>query len=301
MEEPRTAAGATPDLPPAGAPERIAKRIARAGICSRRDAERLIAAGRVTVNGTAITSAALNVTAADKITVDGQSLPAPERARLFRYYKPKGRITTARDPEGRATIFDDLPKGLPRLVTVGRLDFNTEGLLLLTNDGALARALELPETGWLRRYRVRAFGAVDEAALARLKKGITLEGISYGPVEATLERRQGDNAWLMIGIREGKNREVRKILTHLGLTVNRLIRVSFGPFQLGNLEEGSIEEVPRKVLIEQTGHLMPGAPPKDMTGTAKAKPRDDKPRPPRPGKGSGRRRERAGADRRRTP
>lgn len=281
----KTAAGAVP----AAAPERIAKRIARAGLCSRRDAERLIAAGRVSVNGAVITSPALNVTARDEILVDGAPLPVPERARLFRYHKPKGRITTARDPEGRPTIFDDLPAGLPRLVTVGRLDFNTEGLLLLTNDGTLARALELPETGWMRRYRVRAFGAVDEAALAGLKKGITLDGISYGPVEATLERRQGANAWLMIGIREGKNREVRKILSHLGLTVNRLIRISFGPFQLGNLAEGEIEEVPRKVLVEQTGHLIA----EGTDGTAKTPRRPA--RPPR-----ARRRERTVAHRRRT-
>ena len=264
--------------------ERIAKRIARAGVCSRRDAEKLIAAGRVAVNGTTITSPALNVTPSDVIAVDGEALSTPERARLFRLHKVKGRITTARDPEGRATIFDDLPPGLPRLITVGRLDFNTEGLLLLTNDGELAHALELPATGWMRRYRVRAYGPVDEAALARLARGITLEGIDYGPVEARLDSRTGANAWLDIGIREGKNREVRKILAHLGLTVSRLIRVAFGPFQLGSLAPGDIEEVPRKVLLEQCGHLMgdEGKEP-PPTGTARARPR-----PPRHGHGKGR-------------
>jgi 23S rRNA pseudouridine2605 synthase len=264
--------------------ERIAKRIARAGVCSRRDAEKLIAAGRVAVNGTTITSPALNVTPSDVIAVDGEALSTPERARLFRLHKVKGRITTARDPEGRATIFDDLPPGLPRLITVGRLDFNTEGLLLLTNDGELAHALELPATGWMRRYRVRAYGPVEEAALARLARGITLEGIDYGPVEARLDSRTGANAWLDIGIREGKNREVRKILAHLGLTVSRLIRVAFGPFQLGSLAPGAIEEVPRKVLLEQCGHLMgdEGKEP-PPTGTARARPR-----PPRHGHGKGR-------------
>ncbi len=236
--------------------ERIAKRIARAGVCSRRDAERRIGEGRVRVNGAVIRSPALNVTDADLVEVDGVPLAAPERPRLFRLHKLRGRITTARDPEGRPTIFDDLPKRLPRLVTVGRLDFNTEGLLLLTNDGELAHMLELPETGWMRRYRVRAFGRVDELALARLAHGLSIEGINYGPVEATLDSRTGDNSWLSIGIREGKNREVRKILTYLGLTVNRLIRVAFGPFQLGNLAPGTVREVPQKVLVEQCGHLM---------------------------------------------
>ncbi|MGE0650533.1 MAG: pseudouridine synthase [Alphaproteobacteria bacterium] len=264
------------DIPAPARPEgeRIAKRIARAGVCSRRDAEKLIAAGRVTVNGTIITGPALNVTPSDVIAVDGTALSSPERARLFRLHKIKGRITTARDPEGRPTIFDDLPPGLPRLITVGRLDFNTEGLLLLTNDGELAHALELPATGWMRRYRVRAYGPVDETALARLARGITLEGIDYGPVEARLESRTGANCWLDIGIREGKNREVRKILAHLGLTVSRLIRIAFGPFQLGSLAPGAVEEVPRKVLLEQCAHLMgeEGREP-PPTGTARAKPR----------------------------
>ncbi len=264
--------------------ERIAKRIARAGICSRRDAEKLIEAGRVSVNGATIRSPALNVSAKDTITVDGVALAAPERARLFRLHKVKGRITTARDPEGRPTIFDDLPRELPRLITVGRLDFNTEGLLLLTNDGALAHALEMPATGWLRRYRVRAYGPVDDAALARLAGGITLEGVNYGPVEAKMESRTGANAWLEIAIREGKNREVRKILAHLGLTVNRLIRVAFGPFQLGHLAPGAIEEVPRKILLDQCGHLMgsEGKQPRPI-GTARAKPRPKRPGGNKPG------------------
>jgi 23S rRNA pseudouridine2605 synthase len=271
------------NMPAAARPEgeRIAKRIARAGVCSRRDAEKLIQAGRVAVNGTTIASPALNVTPSDVIAVDGTALSRPERARLFRLHKVKGRITTARDPEGRPTIFDDLPPGLPRLITVGRLDFNTEGLLLLTNDGELAHALELPATGWMRRYRVRAYGPVDETALARLARGITLEGIDYGPVEARLESRTGANCWLDIGIREGKNREVRKILAHLGLTVNRLIRVAFGPFQLGNLAPGALEEVPRKVLVEQCGHLLRDEDAAQPVGTAKARPR-----PPRRGRGA---------------
>lgn len=259
--------------------ERIAKRIARAGVCSRRDAERRISEGRVSVNGAVIKSAALNVTASDIVEVDGKALAAPERPRLFRMHKLRGRITTARDPEGRPTIFDDLPARLPRLVTVGRLDFNTEGLLLLTNDGELAHALELPETGWLRRYRVRAYGFIDEAALRRLAGGLTLEGINYGPVEAHMESRSGANAWISIGIREGKNREVRKILAHLGLTVNRLIRVSFGPFQLGNLAPGTVREVPQKELMEQCGHLVD----KDWAPPPAAKPAPKKPadKPPR--------------------
>ena len=191
--------------------ERIAKVMARAGLASRRQAEAWIAEGRVSVNGAVISSPALNVTAADRIAVDGQPLRARERTRLFRYHKPRGLVTTNSDPEGRPTIFAALPKDLPRLVTIGRLDINTEGLLLLTNDGGLARALELPATGWLRRYRVRALGRVLQPALDRLRAGITVEGVHYGPIEATLDREQGANVWLSVGIREGKNREVRKV------------------------------------------------------------------------------------------
>jgi len=237
--------------------ERIARRIARAGVCSRRDAEKLITAGRVVVNGIVLTSPAFNVGPKDIIAIDGTSLPAAERVRLWRHHKKKQRITATRDPQGRLTVFDDLPREMPRAITIGRLDFNTEGLLLLTNDGALARTLELPATGWVRRYRVRVHGRVDVAALASLSKGKTLDGVRYGPVEAQLERKTGANAWLRIGLTEGKNREVRKLLNHLGLDVTRLIRVSFGPFQLGKLALGGLEEVSGKSLFEQLGGLLP--------------------------------------------
>jgi 23S rRNA pseudouridine2605 synthase len=236
--------------------ERIAKVIARAGLASRREAEEWIAAGRVTVNGAVIASPALNVTARDRISVDGELLPARERTRLFLYHKPRGLITTHADPQGRPTIFQRLPPYLPRLISVGRLDFNTEGLLLLTNDGALARVLELPATGWLRRYRVRAHGTITQARLDELRGGITISGIHYGPIEGALDRVQGTNVWLSLAIREGKNREVRNVLNHLGLTVTRLIRVSFGPFQLGELGEGTIEEVRTRVLREQLGEKL---------------------------------------------
>ena len=200
-----------------------------------------------------ITSPALDVTAADRITVDGEPLPARERTRLFLFHKPRGLMTTHADPQGRPTIFHKLPRHLPRLISVGRLDFNTEGLLLLTNDGALARLLELPSTGWLRRYRVRAHGTITQDKLDSLRQGVTISGIHYGPIEATLDRVQGTNVWLTLGIREGKNREVRNVLGHLGLTVSRLIRLSFGPFQLGELADGAIEEVRTRVLREQLG------------------------------------------------
>ena len=233
--------------------ERIAKVVSRAGLASRRDAEEWIVQGRVTVNGRVINSPALDVTANDVITVDGKPLPPRERTRLFLFHKPRGLMTTHADPEGRPTVFDNLPEGLPRLISIGRLDFNTEGLLLLTNDGGLARALELPDTGWLRRYRVRAHGEVTQAQLDELKNGIEVDGVKYGPIDATLERDQGANVWLVFAIREGKNREVRNVLAHLGLEVNRLIRVSYGPFQLGELAEGQVEEVKTRVLREQLG------------------------------------------------
>ena len=233
--------------------ERVAKVLARAGLASRRDAEEMVTQGRVAVNGRVINSPALDVTANDVVTVDGTPLPPRERTRLFLYHKPRGLMTTHADPEGRPTVFDNLPEGLPRLISVGRLDFNTEGLLLLTNDGGLARALELPDTGWLRRYRVRAHGEVTQAQLDELKRGVEVDGIKYGPIEATLERDQGANVWLVFAIREGKNREVRNVMAHLGLEVNRLIRVSYGPFQLQELAEGAVEEVKTRVLREQLG------------------------------------------------
>src|SRR5271166_5523480 len=244
------------DTKPAGevrAGRRIAKVIARSGLCSRRDAEAWIAAGRVSVNGQTLESPAYNVTEADDVRVDGRPIAAPERTRLFLFHKPRGLVTTARDPEGRATIFDALPPDLPRLVAVGRLDINTEGLLLLTNDGGLARALELPATGWLRRYRVRAHGHIDQAKLEPLGDGLTLDGVHYAGIEARLDREQGSNAWITMGLREGKNREIKKVLEHLGLAVNRLIRISFGPFELGDLAEGEVAEVRTRVLRDQLG------------------------------------------------
>jgi 23S rRNA pseudouridine2605 synthase len=228
---------------PSNQGERIAKVIARAGLASRREAEAWIAAGRVAVNGAVIASPALNVTSRDRITVDGVPLPQRARTRLFRYHKPRGLVTTHADPQGRPTIFAKLPKGLPRLISIGRLDLNSEGLLLLTNDGGLARALELPSTGWLRRYRVRALGRVSQEALDRLRSGVSVVGVRYGPIEAALDRAQGANVWLTVCLREGKNREVRKVLEHLGLKVNRLIRVSYGPFELGDLDDGAVAEV----------------------------------------------------------
>jgi 23S rRNA pseudouridine2605 synthase len=233
--------------------ERIAKVMARAGLCSRRDAETWIVAGRVAVNGKRLTSPAFTVSPRDRIEVDGKPLPGRERTRLFLYHKPRGLVTTNRDERGRPTIFGALPKHLPRLVTIGRLDLNSEGLLLLTNDGGLARALELPDTGWLRRYRVRANGRTTQAALDRLSHGMKIDGIEYGPIQAQLDREQGANVWLTLGLREGKNREVRNVLRELGLSVNRLIRISYGPFQLGELAPAAVEEVKMRVLREQIG------------------------------------------------
>ena len=233
--------------------ERIAKRIARAGICSRREAESRILDGRVRVNGEMITSPALNVNQNDKITIDGKPLPAREPAGLWRYYKPRGLVVSDRDEQNRETIFDRLPKDLPRLITVGRLDLDSEGLLLMTNDGDLARHLELPSTGWSRKYRVRAQGQIDQAKLAALADGVTIEGIRYGQVIAKLDRQMASNAWLTVAIREGKNREIRRIMDYLGHKVSRLIRISYGPFQLGKLEVGDIEAVKARVLADQLG------------------------------------------------
>jgi 23S rRNA pseudouridine2605 synthase len=251
--------------------ERVAKVVSRAGLCSRRDAEEWVTQGRVAVNGRIINSPALDVTTRDVITVDGKPLPAPERTRLFMYHKPRGLMTTHADPEGRPTVFDHLPDGLPRLISIGRLDFNTEGLLLLTNDGGLARTLELPDTGWLRRYRVRAHGDVTQGQLDELKKGVEVDGVKYGSIDATLERDQGANVWLVFAIREGKNREVRNVLAHLGLEVNRLIRVSYGPFQLGELEEGQVDEVKTRVLREQLGEKIAEASGADFARQAPSK------------------------------
>lgn len=259
MAKPHARKPAPADAEPAprsGEPMRIAKAMARAGLCSRREAERWIADGRVSVNGRLLTTPAFEVAPADKVVVDGRPLPAAEPARLWRYHKPKGLVTTHSDPEGRATVFDKMPPELPRVVSIGRLDYNTEGLLLLTNDGTLARHMELPATGWVRRYRVRAKGRITPTDLEKLKGGVEIDGVRYGPVEALIDSVQGANMWLTIGIREGKNREVRKILAHLGVDVNRLIRVSFGPFQLLDLAPGGVEQVKRRTLAEQLGPKM---------------------------------------------
>src|SRR4029079_15932996 len=250
--------------PPAG--ERIAKVIARAGLASRREAEDWIADGRGAVNGKLVASPALNVGARDPIEVDGQPLPMRERTRLFLYHKQRGLLTTHADPAGRPTIFSELPKGLPRLISVGRLDLNTEGLLLLTNDGGRARALELPATGWLRRYRVRAHGRVAQDQLDALRRGITIDGVRYGEIEATVDRVQGSNVWLTFAIRDGKNREVKNVLGHLGLAVNRLIRVSFGPFRLGDLAEGAIGGVKTRTLRDELGERVAALAAADFSG-----------------------------------
>ncbi len=236
-----------------GEGERIAKRIARAGVCSRREAERRILAGRVSLNGQALRDPAVNVGPQDLVEVDGALLAAPEPARLWRYHKPAGLLTTDRDPEGRPTVFESLPPHLPRVVSVGRLDLASEGLLLLTNDGGLARELELPSRGWVRRYRARVRGRVDEARLARLAGGAEIDGWRYGPITASLDEQRGGNAWLTVSLAEGRNREVRRVLEHLGHPVNRLIRLAYGPFQLGRLPRGAVAEVKRKALREQLG------------------------------------------------
>ena len=236
--------------------QRIAKIMARAGLCSRRDAEKWIEAGRVSVNGKSIQSPALNILPSDRIIVDGKPLnkEGMRETRLFRYHKPVGLVTTHKDDQGRQTVFDSLPHNLPRLISVGRLDLNTSGLLLLTNDGALSRYLEHPSTGWARRYKVRAYGRISQERLDRLKDGITIDGINYAGIQAKLEKRQGDNAWILMTLKEGKNREIRKVCDHLGLQVNRLIRLSYGPFQLGNMNEGAVEEISQKQIETQLGN-----------------------------------------------
>jgi 23S rRNA pseudouridine2605 synthase len=233
--------------------ERIAKRLARAGVASRREAERMIEAGRVRVNGRRLTSPALNVTQRDMILVDGKPLAEAEPARLWRYNKPSGLVTTARDEQGRTTVFDRLPPELPRVMPVGRLDLTSEGLLLLTNDGELKRRLELPSTGWLRKYRVRVHGVPTDATVAPLIRGLTIDGERFQPMTVTIDRQKGANAWLTVGLREGRNREIRRAVEAIGLEVNRLIRTSYGPFQLGDLATGAVEEVRSKVLAEQIG------------------------------------------------
>ncbi len=233
--------------------ERIAKRLARAGVASRREAEKIILAGRIAVNGKIIDSPALNVTDADAITLDGQPIGAKEPVRLWRYHKPAGLVTTERDEKGRATIFDRMPPELPRVMSVGRLDLTSEGLLLLTNDGDLKRRLELPSTGWVRKYRVRAKGVPSEALLEPLRKGITVDGERFLPMQVSIDRQQGANVWLSIALREGKNREIRRALEQIGMSVSRLIRVSYGPFQLGELASGAVEELRPKILREQLG------------------------------------------------
>jgi 23S rRNA pseudouridine2605 synthase len=242
-----------PAAPGVSEPMRIAKAMARAGLCSRREAERWIADGRVSVNGKLLKTPACEVGPKDKVIVDGRALPTAEPVKLWRYHKPKGLVTTHNDPQGRPTVFDKLPPEMERVISIGRLDFNTEGLLLLTNDGGLARFMELPATGWARRYRVRAKGRVTPADLEKLKDGVEIDGVQYGAIEGAIDSVQGANCWLTISIREGKNREVRKILSHLGVEVNRLIRVSFGPFQLLDLPPGAIEQVKRRTLSEQLG------------------------------------------------
>ena len=260
--------------PPKG--ERVAKLLSRAGVASRREAERMIAEGRVAVNGRRIDSPALNLAPADRIEVDGKPVAAAEPPRLWLYHKPPGLVTTASDEKGRPTVFDALPDDMPRVMSVGRLDLNSEGLLLLTNDGGIKRRLELPTTGWLRKYRVRAHGAADDGALQPLRDGIEIEGERFRPMTVALDRTQGGNLWLTIGLREGRNREIRRALEAVGLRVNRLIRVSYGPFRLGDLKAGAVEEVKGRVLSDQLGLAERGA-------QAKAKPRSAKPRSAWPG------------------
>lgn len=235
--------------------ERIAKVVARAGVCSRREAERYIEQGRIAVNGAVLTSPAVLVTSEDKITVDQKPLPAKEQTRMWRYYKPAGLITSHKDPEGRPTVFDSLPSSLPRVISVGRLDLNSEGLLLLTNDGELARRIELPSTGWIRRYRVRIHGEMTPDIMTKLAQGVVVEGVRYAGVQVVVDKKQGSNSWLTVSLREGKNREIRRLMEAFGLQVTRLIRIAYGPFQLGTLPKGGVDEISAKALREQLGSL----------------------------------------------
>lgn len=273
--------------------ERIAKLMARAGLCSRRDAERWIAEGRVQVDGKFIDTPALVIDDPTRVTVDGKALPGKSTARLWRYHKPPGLVTTHKDEEGRPTVFDALPGDMPRVISVGRLDLNSEGLLLLTNDGGLAREMELPTTGWVRTYRVRVFGHVTQEILDTVKDGCTVEGIHYGAVDAKIEKKTGRNAWLIVSLSEGKNREIRQVMRHLELHVNRLIRTAYGPFRLGDLERGEVREISPRHMLEQLGGQLEtsGAATKERinkTGWAKAKPKakakyKPKPKPRDPG------------------
>ncbi|MFT4935759.1 MAG: 23S rRNA pseudouridine2605 synthase [Pseudoalteromonas distincta] len=296
---PRPPSGQAPDAHDPSAPdgtegggERVAKALARAGVASRREVERLIEAGRVALNGQVLTTPAVKVEANDILTVDGEVVDDREPARLFRYHKPAGLVTTHSDPAGRSTVFETLPDGLPRLISVGRLDLNTEGLLLLTNDGALARALELPSTGLQRRYRARAHGRITQDKLDGLKDGVTVEGVRYGPIEARIDKARegakGANVWISLTLTEGKNREVRRVLESLGLQVNRLIRLSYGPLALGVLDAGEIEEVGPRVLREQFAGFIS---PEDM-------PKGDRPAysPPKRNRGVGAARRAAAAE-----
>lgn len=254
--------------------DRIAKVLARAGLCSRREAERWIAEGRVVLDGKVLDSPAITVTPGSIVLVDGKPLAEPEPTRLWRYHKPSGLVTSHKDEKGRETMFDALPAEIGRVISVGRLDLNSEGLILLTNDGELARKLELPSTGWIRRYKVRIHGTVPPERLTALEKGVTIEGVRYGPIKAELERQQGANAWCLVSLTEGKNREVRRVFEYLGCTVNRLIRLSYGPFQLGTLPRGEIEEVPRRVVRDQLGLGAAGDKGKRPADAAPAKPRE---------------------------